>query len=938
MKRFKLFLLLLLIAQISVAQTDSLSVFQTRANALFEDGNYNEAADWCQKIIETDPNNAQAYFRLGYCYLQSGETVAQSVQYFDKAYALYSKDSKPEEAQTALFYKAQAYHKSYQFDEAETIYNELIEISQNQQLTKRVKEELLSVENAKEYFFSPQPLQVTRYGILNSGYDDHSPVISVDEEVLMFTSKRPGNIGGLTSENGEPYEDIYVFRKSQHPRPVNIGHPVNTQYHDATCGLSIDGNLLFIYRATKRDGGDIFQSRYDGEKWSEPVRLGPNINTKYRETHASLSADEQFLYITSDRKGGYGGFDIYVSERQADSTWGPAKNLGPEINTPKNEIGPYIHPDGYTLYFSSDGHPGMGGYDVFLSEKKLDGGWYEPENIGFPLNTVEHDVFFVPTADGKGGYYASQKDGSTNIYKATFLAKPEKSMTLIAGYARDTKVDVSRVDIADTYRDHSGYKNSEGTVYPEQYSYSDSDGMFKKAYCEGAEVVFRDSICNIPQNTRIYLIDVQTGDSVQEYSAANHNGRFLIITQEQKDYKLIFEADGYVFDAFDIKKDQQKGFFRLDQNAELDNINEEYLRATRTIGFEVGLTTLNEFAKTELDYLSQFLHQNPALQIDISGCDYLVYDANPDYRRLECEYAEARKRKVTQYLENKGIEPGRMRGNMFPVHHTGDTLAYTIFNEKQAQKEEEIKTHRKETFHVVQTEANLSEEEILTKYGTVSVRKEPYVTENMRFEINQHKSNRYDKSLKELAKYLKTDSEAHILLTGYTDMQGNKTYNYKLSEKRAAFVKSELIRLGADSSQISVEGKGFENPIAKNKTTENEFYWEALEYNRRVEITVIQKSAHAELFVKQIEMPAEYLYQADIDDVADKKQFYSVGLLLTKQKQSIDDFKAIDGISEKHYADGRYLYFFGKFKKREKALDEFHKVKADYPDAFIFIR
>ncbi len=933
MKTFELLLFLLLIFHISAAQNDSLNIYKVEAAKAFDEERYSEAIEWYKKISEINPEDAEAFFRIGFSYWQSVETVARSIRFFDQAYVLYNKLGKIDDVHTALFYKANAYHRSYQFDEAIILYNKLLNLSKNNELLSRVRKELRAVTVANEFLHNPQHLLVTRYGILNSSFDDHSPVISADEEVLMFTSKRPTNVGGLKTESGTPYEDIYVFRKGENVRPENIGSPINTNYHDATCGLSVDGNSLFIYRATKRDGGDIFQSKFNGMEWSKPVRLGPNINTKYRETHASLSADGRFLYITSNRKGGYGGFDIYVSELQADQTWGPAKNLGAEINTVKNEIGPYIHPDGRTLYFSSDGHPGMGGYDVFISEQKPDGSWSDPENIGFPLNTLEHDVFFVPTIDGKGGYYSSQKEGSTNIYKATFIDKPETRITLIRGYVHDMQVRRERVEVSEVKELNGVYHKYDGTEYIKRYRYDKADGKFKKAYKDGNEIVFVDSSLTIPQNVRISLIDVETGSLVKEFAAANHDGKFLIIEQSPKDYKLVFEAEGHVFDAFDIKKEQQKGFFKLDRNAQLDDVSQEYLRATHEIGFEVGLTTLNKFAKIELDYLAEFMKKYPKLQVDITGCHYLVYESDPDYRRLECEYANARKNKITEYLVNKGISENRIKSNLFPTFHDGDTLSYTIFNAKQGSLEKKIKEQQIINYIKVQELANITEEEIRERYGSNEVLKRSYVTENIKFGLNKHVTSKYTKSLSELAKYLKTDEKAQIVIAGYTDSQGNKAYNYELSRKRALFVKNELVKLGAKPEQIEIKSSGIENPIAKNKTKTNNFYTEALQYNRRVEISVKKKSRYAELYIKQIEMPEKYL--CSTKESTSKNTTYSIGLMITKEKRNLRDFK-VSKVSERCYSDGKYLYFFGKYLILKEAVEKLNVIKKEYPEAFIF--
>lgn len=936
MKKFLLFIGLILFFFSYGQSQNSVSEENVQlAEDFFADENFKKSEDLYEAFVKTEPSNADFNFKLAFCYLQSDETVFSSIAYFEKAAELFKADDNMEEYYTAAFYKAKALHKSYQFQLAEEEYSELINITDNNRLKKEAEKELANVKTAAEFFSMANFFRLTKYGILNSEYDDHSPVTSADESVIMFTSRRPGNTGEALAENGEPYEDIYVYRKGKHKRPVNIGKPINTEFHDATCGLSVDGNELFIYRATRKDGGDIYHSKYNGDSWSVPVRLGENINTKYRETHASLSADGSLLYICSNRKGGYGGFDIYMSEKNEDGTWGEAKNLGPVINTKEDENGPYIHADGNTLYFSSEGHPGMGGFDIFTSEKTGENSWSEPENIGFPLNTVEHDVFFVPGGDGKSGYYSSQKGGSINIYKANFPAREEKSISLFSGTVKSMKLKMTSVNKKDCKTKKGKYISPGGSTYSEYYAYNKNKNAFLKYEEQGDRILFKDSINVVPQNSYVYLLDVETADTLKRFDVAGFDGKYMFILKKQQGFKMVFDAENFIYNTYDVHADDQIGYYKLVYNTQLDSLKSNRIKATRRVGFDNGITALNDYAKFEVKLLSKFLNKHPDLFVSVAGCDYLVADSNPDFKRLECEFAEYRKKKFIAALKAEGIEDRRISSDVFSVSHYGDTLSYTIYNKEEEATEKIIKKQREENFEVAQIEAELTTDEIAEKFGTVSTGKDIIIVDNMQFKINRFSLSGYNENLSKLALFLKNNPEAKIQLVGYTDLQGNKEYNYDLSEKRAEYIESELIKRGANPLSIVTSGKGFENPIAKNETPEGDFYWQALPYNRRVEIQLEKEGLSDELYVREVEVPKEYIVK---DSVKNKEQIFAIGLTLTEEKLDLNSFEDIAGISEKQYSDGKFLYFFGKFRERDKVLDELHKVKHQYPEAFIFIR
>jgi hypothetical protein len=289
---------------------------------------------------------------------------------------------------------------------------------------------------------------------INTENQEYVPVISSDESVLIFTYVGPKSTGGLMDSEFNPdpdgayYEDVFISQRvGEHwLTPESIGPNINTKNHDASIALSSDGQKLFIFHSTEKDGGDIYMSTLTGDVWGEAKALGPTINTKYWEGSCSISADEKTLYFASERPGGLGERDIYVSHKMPDGSWGKAENLGPVINTQFNDDSPFIHPDGITLFFSSEGHNSIGGYDIMWSTLK-DGKWTEPTNIGYPINTTEDERFYVLTADGEHGYYSSDMKGGKgqqDIYTVTpgfFGEKPILALVVGTVFANDQAVD-----------------------------------------------------------------------------------------------------------------------------------------------------------------------------------------------------------------------------------------------------------------------------------------------------------------------------------------------------------------------------------------------------------------------------------------------------------------------------------------------------------------
>jgi hypothetical protein len=280
--------------------------------------------------------------------------------------------------------------------------------------------------------------------VINNEYPDFSPVLSVDGNALFYTSRRirpdSSNANVLDIIAGIPHENIYVSYKDregnwQSPELLNI-NPKGPG-HLASVNVSADGQTLFLY---KDDGGDgnIYESVLVGELWSDPVLMGSDINTKSWETHGAITADGSTFYFVSDRSGGFGGRDLYRVVRLPDGSWSKAQNLGNMINTKYDEEGVFIHPNGRTLYFGSVGHNSMGGFDIFTSELQDDGTWSYPKNVGYPLNTVDDNVFFITTADGRRGYFSSDQFGGYGEKDIYFVDLPtdmeSEGLTVLKGF------------------------------------------------------------------------------------------------------------------------------------------------------------------------------------------------------------------------------------------------------------------------------------------------------------------------------------------------------------------------------------------------------------------------------------------------------------------------------------------------------------------------
>lgn len=430
------------------------------ADNLVDIGKTDMAIEKYNELLSIDSTNAELYFKIGYCYLNEQFENEQAIPHLKKAIRLQPDSIKNKQLPIEVyFYLGQAYRINYQFGKALQTFSELKQKAPKDPLfINDIEREMELCRNGMDLMKNKIDIKLENLGkTVNSRFKDHSPVISADESVLIFTSKREGSI----DFDGQYFEDIYISynENGQWLAPEKIGGNINTTGHEASIGISADGQKLLIFKDDKGDG-NIYISYLHGYNWSKPERLPESINSATKETHASLSANENSLYFTSEREGGYGGKDIYIVRKLPNGKWSLAENIGPTINTPQDEEGSFIHPDGVTLYFSSKGHKTMGGFDIFYSKVDEEGEWSTPVNIGYPINTTGDDLFYVMTPNGTRAYYASQKEdgyGETDIYRIELLEEEEKEISIVKGELTfsETILDDIVINIKDSQTDET---------------------------------------------------------------------------------------------------------------------------------------------------------------------------------------------------------------------------------------------------------------------------------------------------------------------------------------------------------------------------------------------------------------------------------------------------------------------------------------------------
>lgn len=434
---------------------------------LFED--YNEALYSYTSLYKRGfSDNANVNYRMGQCYLNISGEKQKAIPYLEKA--VQNTNAKWQEGSfketnapiDAYYYLGNAYRINNELDKAISAYQKFIELtdSKNSTSIELAKNEIKACEFAKKQMQNPVAVSFTNLGRpISTGSNDIFPGVSGDESVIVYNSAQ------------KFYDAIYFSKKTNNKwaPPQNITPDIGSDGNQYVSSISYDGTQLLL-RTEDKFEADIYISKYENGKWTKSVSIGKTINSKYFEGNACISKDKKTLYFSSNKNGGVGALDIYKAELMPNGNWGPAQSLGNVINTEFNEDAPFISEDGKRLYFASQGHNTMGGYDIFYSDLNPDGTWATPVNLGYPANTTDDNSFFQPVQNGKVAYtniYAKEGFGYDDIFRISLKpedAAPQPSKVEAVVKPEDQLERKLPKDIAKTIEDSVSQKTKESIV------------------------------------------------------------------------------------------------------------------------------------------------------------------------------------------------------------------------------------------------------------------------------------------------------------------------------------------------------------------------------------------------------------------------------------------------------------------------------------------
>ena len=438
-------------------------------------GNYRGALKAYLTLLETDKNNHKYKHFIGQCYLNMDDDKSQSIPYLEAAWK--QDQSNPE----VLADLARAYHFTMKFDKAIKLFNDYKEITADPQDIINAERQIEMCNNGKELIKYPLKIVFENLGKkVNSPYPDFTPCVPNDESYMVFTSRRKGNKGNLLDYDGYYTSDMYMSRvkNGEFGKAANVGN-VNSESDEEVAGISPIGDkvLVFVDDVFQNIFANIYITEKKGRSLRSLESVSGSVNTPTTmETSGAITTNGQLLYFASNIKGGFGGMDLYVCKKMPDGSWGEAFNLGPDINTQYNEEYPSVSYDGETLYFSSQGHTSMGGYDIFVSKRDLENDkWARPYNIGYPLNNAEDNMSISfsarwhmgsETENNKYAYISAYRKGGfgdLDIYRITFT-DIENQLTAIRGHIRKKVL----IDYSVHKTVHSYSKDGKTIIIPEE--------------------------------------------------------------------------------------------------------------------------------------------------------------------------------------------------------------------------------------------------------------------------------------------------------------------------------------------------------------------------------------------------------------------------------------------------------------------------------------
>ncbi len=557
-------------------------------------GQLDQAIDLLKKAIDKDEKFEEAYFRLALTY-RSASNLNAACEMLEKGLKL---TSFPAKVKTYHYTLSECYLRQGKYDLALKSANQFISDEKfDKAKLAQVKvwkgqSEFALANIGRSLAYQIKPLSDT----VNAFPMQYFPTITADEKELIFTIR----MGSEHNDN----EDIVVSTRDKDNRwtkPVSLSERINSNFREGASTISADGRTL-IFTICGPRGCDLYESNKVGNEWSEPKSLGAAVNTSGWEAQPSLSSDGNELYFVSERKGGLGGYDIWYSRKGENGSWTKAVNVGAPINTPFDEIAPYIHVNNQNLYFASNGLPGFGSYDIYVAERQGTS-WQAPENMGAPLNDFDDQYSFTVTSNGKVAYYSKEQG-----------------------------------------RDHSKIFT---TPIPERYQIS------RKGNVVSGRIT--DAISKKPLKAKIELKELSSNATITHVLSDSITGSYLIVVPGKSEYALFVNEPGYLFSSrnFNYADIDLTQAMRVDIELLPESQNSAVI--LENIFFETNQFELLGKSTSELDHLVSYLINNPLIQIEISG-----HTDNEGAENYNLQLSQKRAASVGNYLRSHGIHPQRV--------------------------------------------------------------------------------------------------------------------------------------------------------------------------------------------------------------------------------------------------------------------------------------
>lgn len=728
MKNKLILLLVTIITSLNVGAQSFKSLYFKSLHYL-EVYDYSAALDILLEMKELDPENCNTHFFIGNCLMNIPNREKEAIPYYEKALeslTIAYKIANPREKNApidAIELLGNAYHMNYEFEKAIEKYefygNFLSEY--NEDAVRSNARKIRRSKNALKLVQNPVDVKIYPLETVNSEFSEYKPLLNAQENTMFFTAKKPDGLTDNKDDQGDFYEHIYFSEKvgNNWTQAKLMPSPINTKKSTSALYLSADGQYLLSSMVNNDNnigplGRGIFESYKNGNVWTDPQIFQNKVNTSYLETSANMDLNKNMVFFVSDRDGGLGGKDLWMIKKLDNGSWSSPQNLGEPINTEYDEESPYFHSDGKTLYFSSKGHSSIGGLDIFKSELDKELNWSSPKNMGYPINTVNDDLSFVPTVTGNKAYFSSVRNGGkgkSDIYEMILPNQEESSLAVYKGKVtnqngkpiKNIEVSVQNDKYYPVYKEFQINKSSGKfvfvfesgnfynikfdidtlTIYDSINVSENQKGIFsysKSIEIAEDEVVVSNAVIEIEEKITIekqpmVINNVLKVSPVVSSNLSNDANSKSLESSEKSSKKTELVKDTLSTSNQPIIADNSNSVTQEDIGAKesdsKDEKVEEHILFYDNINFKSESSDLSNSEKSKLDKLIEDLKSNPTWRVNSIG-----HTDNTGSMKYNQILSVLRSESVKTYMINRGISFKRIETiGMGEVHPLAENLA-----------------------------------------------------------------------------------------------------------------------------------------------------------------------------------------------------------------------------------------------------------------------